>query len=393
MLIPRRSIVIGVPATLLATAVSACRGSAGTGSGAAVGGDPTSPAATMPLAPARKTGWHMPAEDRDHERTWMCWPSSRQVWGAELADVQAAIVRVALAIADHEPVMMLTRPEEIEALRGRVGDRIELLAAPVDDLWARDTLPSFLVSQDPQGSTELAAGHVQFNGWGDKQIHDGDAQLAKTVADHLKVPLIESRLVGEGGGLEVDGTGTVLAAESSWVNNNRNPDKSRDQIGDSLLAVLGADRMLWVEGLAGHDITDGHIDTLARFANSTTIVVDKPAYDDAEDPWVAVAARTRQLAESAVTAEGAPYQVVEITQPGKVRRGGTDFVATYMNYYVCNRAVIAPAFGDEAADTAAKDVLTSLFPGRTIVQVDIDPIAAGGGGIHCTTQQQPKAGV
>jgi agmatine/peptidylarginine deiminase len=28
-------------------------------------------------------------------------------------------------------------------------------------------------------------------------------------------------------------------------------------------------------------------------------------------------------------------------------------------------------------------------PGREVVQLDIDAIAAGGGGIHCLTQQQP----
>ena len=154
--------------------------------------------------------------------------------------------------------------------------------------------------------------------------------------------------------------------------------------------MLGAERVVWIDGLAGADITDGHIDTLARFVDEATILVDTPAFDDADDPWVEVAAQTRATVEAARTVEGAPYEIVEIVQPETPRGDGADFLATYMNYYVCNGAVIAPEFGDERADAAAKAMLGDLFPGREIVMLDIDALAAGGGGIHCATQQQPR---
>lgn len=333
--------------------------------------------------------WRMPAEEEEHERTWMCWPSNGEIWGDDLATVQATITDIALAIADFEPVTMLVRPEARDAAAAMLGDSIELLDAPVDDLWARDTLPNFLV-RTVDGVSELAATHAIFNGWGGKQVHDGDTQLAGVVARHLGLGLLASGLVGEGGGVEVDGQGTVLAAASSWVNDNRNPGMSRDDVEEALLVLLGADRVIWVDGLAGADITDGHIDTLARFANPATIVVDAPAADDPDDPWVEVAARTLELVEAARTIDGDPYDVVEIVQPATIRGSGDDFLATYMNYYVCNGAVIAPEFGDEAADAAAREVLASLFPDREIVQLDIDALAAGGGGIHCATQQQPR---
>ena len=336
--------------------------------------------------------WRMPAEEDVHERTWMCWPSSAEVWGSDLISVQDAIVGIALAIARFEPVMMLARPEEIDALREIFADDVELLAAPVDDLWARDTLPNFVRRTNGPGELELAAAHAKFNGWGGKQINSGDTQLAAIVAEHLGVQLLEFDLVGEGGAVEVDGSGTVLAAESCWVNDNRNPGDSRDQIEDAILEMLGADRMIWVDGLAGADITDGHIDTLARFANATTIVVDKPAFDDPADPWVIVAATTKAIVETATTVDGRAYQIVEIVQPLEIRGAGDDFLPTYMNYYVCNGAVIAPEFGDAAADDAARAVLLELFPDREIVMLNIDPLAAGGGGIHCATQQQPLVG-
>ena len=339
----------------------------------------------------------MPAEDGRHDRTWMCWPSSAGVWGSDLTGVQDAIIEIALTIAEFEPVSMLARPVEAVAVRRLMknGARatamsIEVVEAPVDDLWARDTLANFLTRRLPDGTIELGASHARFNGWGGKQVSSGDTQLAGLVAKRLGIVLTDSGLVGEGGGVEVDGSGTVLASSSCWVNANRNPRRSRASVEAALLSMLGGERMIWVDGLAGHDITDGHIDTLARFVNPTTILVDKPAFDDPADPWVAVATRTRQQVQHARTASGAPYKVIEIVQPNTVRGSGDDFLSTYMNYYVCNGGVIAPQFGDRSADAAARKVLEGLFPTRDVVQINIDALAAGGGGIHCATQQQPS---
>ena len=319
----------------------------------------------------------------------MCWPSSRAVWGADLGGVQDAIIEIALAIAEFEPVSVFARPAEAPAVR-RLLNGVTVVEAPVDDLWARDTLPNFLTRRRADGTIELAASHARFNGWGGKQTHSGDTQLAGRLAKLLGVVLTESGLTGEGGGVEVDGAGTVLAAASSWVNPNRNPSKSRAQVERALLAMLGGQRMIWIDGLAGQDITDGHIDTLARFVKPGTILVDKPAFDDPADPWVKVAARTRQQVQNARTASGGSYAIVEIVQPTTTRGTGDEFLSTYMNYYVCNGGVIAPQFGDVRADAAARTVLQNLFPDREVVQLNIDALAAGGGGIHCATQQQPS---
>ncbi len=386
-MVSRRDVLIGLSTAACLRLVTGC--------GPESSGESTEPvrgpeASTEPTGgTARSSGWWMPAEDEPHERTWMCWPSSTDIWGTDLGDVQDAIVRIALAIADFEPVSMLVRPEAMAELDGILGDAVELVEGPVDDLWARDTLPNFVIRDVVGGGRELAAAHARFNGWGGKQVHDGDAQLAALVADRLGIKRFESGLVGEGGAVEVDGRGAVLAAESCWVNENRNPGMTRDEIEAALLGMLGGDRLIWVDGLAGHDITDGHIDTLARFADPGTIVVDEPAFDDPDDPWVAVAERTREQVSAAETAGGAAYEVVAVVQPADIRGDGADFLSTYMNFYVCNGAVSAPEFGDAEADGAARAVLEALFPDREIVMLDIDALAAGGGGIHCATQQQP----
>jgi agmatine deiminase len=356
-----------------------------TASEAATTSTTTSTEAAGSAVPA---GWYMPAEDVEHTRTWMCFPSSEEVWGEDLAAVQEDILGLATVIASYEPVTLLARPEEIEALEADLPDGVTLMEAPVDDLWARDTLPNFLVSDSEGG---IAASHATFNGWGDKQIHAGDTTLAQVVTESLGIELYAPGLVGEGGGLEVDGEGTVLAARSSWVNDNRNPGMSEAEVGDKLIEMVGGERIIWIDGLAGADITDGHIDTLARFIDPTTIVIDQPAFpDDAEDPWLEVAETTRSEIEAATTADGQPYEVVAMTQPQNPRGSGDSFLSTYMNFYVCNGAVIAPEFGDAEADAKAKQQLAEMFPDREIELVPIDALAAGGGGIHCATQQEPK---
>ncbi|MEM9563329.1 MAG: agmatine deiminase family protein [Actinomycetota bacterium] len=330
-------------------------------------------------------GFRMPAEDEPHAATWMCLPGRGDVWGRDLDAVQASIADIALTVAAFEPVRLLVRPRDLDRAADLVGSDVELIEAPVDDLWARDTLPLFLVSDDG----ELAAGRVAFNGWGRKQVHDGDATLAALVADLVGVPLYDSGLVGEGGGLETDGAGTLLAARSSWVNDNRNPGIDEREIAGRLVALLGAERLLWVDGLAGADITDGHIDTIARFVDRSTIINELPSYVEPGEVWYDLAVRTGAELETMATLDGEPYQLVTLRQPEVVRRNDDEFLSSYVNYYVCNGAVIVPEFGDAVADGEAAELIGAYHPGREVVALAVDPVAAGGGGIHCATQQQP----
>jgi agmatine deiminase len=318
----------------------------------------------------------------------MCWPSSAAVWGSALPSVQADIAQIAQAINEFEPVTMLVRPSARRAARNAVGSQVALEVAPVDDLWARDTLPLFLIDDERPG--KLAAGTVRFNGWGKKQLHRGDTRLSGIVAEMLGIPRVASRLTGEGGGVEVDGDGTVLAARSSWVNRNRNPGLSEQQIAERLIRLLGAQRLLWVDGVAGEDITDGHIDTLARFVDAGTLMLENTARGD-NSIWRRTADKTRRQLASKNTLDGRAYEVITLQQPSQLPSNSDTFLASYVNYLVCNGAVIAPAFGDKRADDRAKGTLREAYPGREVVQLRIDGVASGGGGIHCATQHQPKA--
>lgn len=339
-------------------------------------------AAPEPAGDGRE--WAMPDEADPHERTWMALAASEEIWGELLPDVRADQARIAQTIARFEPVSMLVGPDDLAAARDLVGPTVDLVPAPLDDLWMRDTGPVFVTS----GGARAGVG-FNFNGWGGKQESAKDATVAGTVAQRAGVELLRTDLVLEGGGIEVDGEGTALITESCVLNPNRNPGVSRETVEAELGRLLGIDKVVWLPGIAGRDITDGHTDFYARFAGPGVVVAgfepDPASYEHD------VTRRHLEILRTATDARGRPLRTVVIEGPATVRPTTDldEFAAGYINFYVCNGAVIAPEFGDADADAAAHDTLADLFPDREIVQIDIDAIAAGGGGIHCTTQQQP----
>lgn len=328
----------------------------------------------------------MPLESAPHERTLMQWPVSVDVYGArDLAAVQANILAIANAISEYEPVAMMAAPGARGLNRAKFSSAVEFWDIPTDDLWCRDSGPTFV--KDAAG--QLAVAHIRFNGWGNKQRHRNDGLIAERVAARLGLPLIDSGVIGEQGGLEHDGAGTMLAHASCWVNNNRNPGLSADEIADRLGAAVGATKMIWAPGIKGEDITDYHIDALARFTAPGQMLIQIDDEVDPDDPWSAAAHETLGIIQRATDARGRPLEIVRLPEPIDIRGTSDDFVSSYVNYYVCNGAVIAAQFGDQAADDEAREVLAPLYPGRRIVQLNIDALGASGGGIHCATQQQP----
>jgi agmatine deiminase len=181
-----------------------------------------------------------------------------------------------------------------------------------------------------------------------------------------------------------------MITESSVLNENRNPSVSKAQCERELKRLLGLEKIIWLPGIKGKDITDGHIDFYARFARTGVVFA---GYDpDPKSFDHDVTKRHLEILRTATDAEGRRLEVIVLEAPSKNREkfASDEFAAGYINFYVCNGAVIAPKFGDPRTDAAAKHALQSAFPGRDVVQINIDGIAAGGGGIHCTTQQEPK---
>ena len=331
--------------------------------------------------PALADNWHVPAEEAPHQRTFMMWPASRRVHPDRvfLDMLQDTIIDIANAIANFEPVTLLADGSHHSELRPYLSANVSLWDIPTEDLWARDAGP--LITKNVAG--ELAISHIQFNGWGKKQVHKHDAKVAAEIANRLDLSLSDSGLLGEAGGIEHDGHGLLMAHESSWVVNNRNPGLSRDEIGRRLMKAYDANRILWSPGVIGEDITDYHIDSLARFTGPGRVLINLPDDPDMSNPFHVAALDTHDMIEAA----GLDVEV--IPEPNRRRVRSRDFVASYANYYVCNGAVIAAQFGDAETDALAVDALRRHYPGREIVTLNVDPLGEVGGGIHCATQQMP----
>lgn len=341
----------------------------------------------MDLTNARAAGFFLPEENDPHERTFMQWPVNRQVHpdAVFLDMLQQSIADIANTIAEFEPVVMAMDRRFENAARRKLSDAVEIWDMATDDLWARDSGPMFVVD----GKGGLAISHLNFNGWGNKQTHRHDGAIARKVADRMGLQLFDNGLVGEPGGVETDGHGTLIAHESSWVNPNRNAG-SRAEVERLLLDALGAEKMIWAPGVAGADITDYHIDALARFTEPGVVLIQMPDEIVPGDPWSRSAFETYDILKDATDANGQPFELVVLPEPIDIRVQADDFVASYVNYYVCNGAVIAAQFGDEEADAIAAETLAELYPGREVVMLEVDPVGEVGGGIHCATREQPK---
>ncbi|MDI3417061.1 agmatine deiminase family protein [Streptomyces luteolus] len=345
-------------------------------------------AGAEPHADHRRAAFRVPAEDVRHTRTWMAWPDSAEIWGSGRLDgIQADIALIARTVAAYEPVVLCANPESARKARSMCGSSVTVIdSVPVDDCWARDTGPVFRTD----GAGGLDAVGLNFNGWGGKQTHGKDALVAERIAAYVGVPFTRAEFVGEGGAVEQDGAGTLMATRSSLLNSNRNPGMPESGLQTAMCDAYGASKVIWFDGVYGQDITDDHVDATSRFPAPGEALVQMPLASD-DDAYAEDARRQYRILTESTTADGGPMEVRRLQGPdyGKIRSTDPGFLASYANYYLCNDAVICAHFGDTAADEAAKDALARRYPDRTVEQLDIDRLGTGGGGIHCVTQQQP----
>lgn len=335
----------------------------------------------------REAGYRMPAEWSPHARCWMAWPSRRDLWegafGGSLERTQRAYLAVAQAVRRFEPVTFLVHPDRLESARRVCGPDIELVALPIDDAWARDSGPSFL----RHAGHGLAGTAWRFNAWGDKhRPYDQDARLAARLLEHLDTPCYRSPLFLEGGALHVDGEGTVLTTESVVLNNNRNPGLDKRDAERELCEALGASRVIWLPGDPDDAETDGHVDALACFARPGMVI--HAAHPDPAHPRARVLEENRRALARARDAAGRALELVPLHEAADAEATSEVFCTSYVNFYLADGAVVAPAYG-VPTDRQAQATLQRVFPERRVVLVDVRDIAPGGGAIHCITQQQP----
>lgn len=358
-----------------------------------------------------------PAEDCLHRATILAFPSQKSLPSNLLEPVRSEILELANTIAKFEPVRLYARPEDVEVVRARIGQTdasISLIPFAVNHCWVRDTGPVYVYSAG-QDRTQYAIS-FGFNEWGGKspgttstaddglewgqhwpvytqEELDENASFAARVIDSDDGPIsrLKTQLTVEGGALTVDGEGTLAITESSIVCDVRNPGMTKAAIDSELKRLLGIQKIIWIPGLRNEDITDCHIDGVARFIRPGAMVVDRPPESQAHE-WLKVFRDTIAILESETDAKGRKLELFIVDEPDVeplMESENDEVVADYVNFYHVNGGVIVPGFGDKEKDQKALELMKTLFPSKEVTQVLISGLAKAGGGIHCVTQQIP----
>ena len=353
----------------------------------------------------------MPAEFSPHAGCLMIWPSRPGSWGKDPKDARRAFAEIIRAIAESERVYLIASDASAEEfLRDQIADgRVVLLNIPVNDAWARDTGPTFVTD-----GKEIRGVDWRFNAWGGEvdglyaDYREDDA-LASAFCRHLGVKCYNAHpFVLEGGSIHSDGEGTLLVTEECLLSKGRNPALTKKQIEERLKEYLSAEKIVWLPYGIYNDETNGHIDNICAFTAPAEVVLAWT--DDESDPQYARSLADFRVLSEVRDAKGRPLKIIKLPLPSKPvtvtkeeaeqiecapgetpRTKGERLAASYVNFYIANKAVIVPQFGDKN-DEVALDALAKLFPTRKIVPVMTRSVLVGGGNIHCITQQIPKGG-
>lgn len=353
-------------------------------------------------------GYRMPAEWEKQKLIWMLWPERTDTWRLGAKPAQAQYAKVALAIAEFEPVTVCVSAKQYENASILLEHpRIRVVEMSQDDAWMRDTGPSFLVN-DRGGRRGIDWTFNAYGGFynGLYDPWDMDDMIARKVLATEGYDRYRTEgFVLEGGAIHTDGEGTIMTTEQVLLSPGRNPSMNKQQIEQYLLDYLNGEKVLWVKKGIFNDETNGHIDNMACFIRPGEVVLAWT--NDKSDPQYKQSSDAYDYLTSETDAKGRRLRVHKLPLPAPIletegdtagldrsetahdRPVGNRAGASYINYLTCNNGVVMPLYGDPKDDVAA-GILQDLMPDRNVVQVATREILLGGGNIHCITQQQPE---
>ena len=333
----------------------------------------------------------MPPEWYPHECCWMQWPTETfpsdvtPSWSHfDLDKGRIAWANVANTISQFENLKMIVHPDDTESAINLLNNNVEILELPINDGWCRDSGAIFLLNN----KNELGGVDSDFNCWGYKENFELDDKVAKFMIERTNSKYFKNNMVLEGGSINVNGEGTMITTEQCLLNKNRNPELSKEQIERNLKNYFGVSKIIWLKH-GTDEGTDGHVDNVACFSNSNTILA--MTCSDKSDSYFDLLSENLEILRSSTDQDGNPLNIIELEMSKKRLIPNDDEPSSYINFYIANNAIILPIFGDDRADENAKKILKSKFQNRQIVCLDGRDILLGGGNIHCITQQQPRS--
>ncbi|KAB8221636.1 hypothetical protein BDV33DRAFT_190378 [Aspergillus novoparasiticus] len=352
--------------------------------------------------PLETDHFSFPPEWHPHLATVMCFPSRASCLESLWEKNCEEIVDLAGAIAEFELVRLYT---------------LHVIPIPINHCWVRDTGPIYVhdATGKPDSRQRLAI-DLKFNEWGNKNGWEGthghyrygnpsvtkkqleeNTEFAHNVISVDQLPSSVRRVVpkirAEGGGLVVDGEGTLILAESYMVCEQSNPGQSRADIEQELRRLLGVEKVIWVSGRKNLDITDCHLNAEVRFVRPGVVVMTRHSPDavDAHE-WIKCGKEILEALQNETDARGRKFEIHFIGEPDPNSLGilpKDEFVSSYLNSYFCNGGLIIPAFRSDTHDQKALETWQFLLPDRKVRQVPLRTIPLSGGVIHCVTQQGP----
>lgn len=335
----------------------------------------------------------MPEESSRHEGTWLQWPHQYQ-YGIEYRNsLDATWVAITKALCDGEKVHIIAYDERerkriLELLENANVSlkNIDFRIYPTDDVWIRDNGPIYV--KDKKGDIVIL--NWGFNGWGEKANFGQCDVIPEQIARDQKLLCIDlDVMISEGGSIELDGAGTLMATRSSILNYNRNPNMTQQQAEALFKKYLGVTNYVWLDGVSGLDITDMHIDGFARFVDSVTIITMN-SFDLQE--WE-VPDKDINILYGAKNKHGVAYKmvIVPLTKHNVRTEQGNSlgYKGSYVNYYIANNKILVPNYND-ANDAVANAIIQRQYPDREVVGIDVRNLYENGGMVHCVTQQQPQ---
>lgn len=352
------------------------------------------------LLPAAK-GYRMPAEWEPHESTWIAWPHFRGDWPGKFDAIPWVYAEIVRNLARHERVNLIVNDASWEKRASTVLEKASALSDnvffhrwPTDRVWTRDSGCIFLMPPAEDADSGLFALHFQFNAWAKYPNYEFDEKVGARMAQAASARVVhpfsgKHRVVLEGGSIDVNGRGTLIATEECLLSTTqqRNPPMARAAYEQLFADYFGAQSVIWLDsGIAGDD-THGHVDDITRFVAPHTVVTMIEPNERSEN-YAALHANLGRL-KHARTSDGQKLEIVEIPMPRPVVFEGRQLPASYANFYIANGAVLVPVFNDPN-DRMALNSLAALFPTREIVPIYCGDLIWGFGALHCMTQQQPE---
>jgi agmatine deiminase len=345
------------------------------------------------MPPSRTASYRLPAEWEPHAATWLAWPHRRQTFLGPFEPIPRVYRQLAALIAGYEPVRVIGGSAVLAEARACLAGtaNIEFVTIATNDSWVRDTGPVFLRRRGDAHADAgpRAAVAWAWNAWGGKYPPwDDDARVARSIAARLGLDTFEPGIVLEGGAIETDGAGTILANERCVVDARRNAGLDRAAMEAAIRGWLCVEKVLWLGGDLAGDDTDGHIDQLARFVAPGRVLAARQP--DRSDPNHASLEANLERLAGFHDAAGRRLEVVPVDIPSKFEFDGTQLPASHLNYYVANGLVVVPVFGGPTDEPALR-MLEQCFPGRRIEPVDCRELVRGRGALHCITRDEPAA--